>query len=126
MKRQVVRQGEKVIWTPLAYYDDIQTRGSQLPGSDHTLPTASISPPATPSPSSPHSLATNAKVQHKRRAYEELTKQQAVVLQKYVPSKKTPLSKSSVQCMKRKPRAKPDSFIQKLLDRFDPPKFRNS
>ena len=52
----------------------------------------------------------SVKVQHKRKAYEEMTKQHGVV-HKNVYS---PLSKSSVQWMKWKPRAKPDSFI--LLD----------
>lgn len=71
-------------------------------------------------------------MQQRRRVYEDLAKQQARVAAQmcgpgHVPILKIPQSKSSPgQQMKRKPKGKPDSLIQKLLDRFDPPRLRNS
>lgn len=75
------------------------------------------------------SCSVSLDMQKRRRVYEDLAKQQARVAQmsQCPPILKTPQSKSSPgQQMKRKPKGKPDSLIQKLLDRFDPHRLRNT
>jgi hypothetical protein len=109
IRRQILRRGERVIWTPSAYYDEIQIQ----PGSNYqSQPTAA---------SILHSpLLTNVSknvpdVGQKKQLYEELSLQQQ--------STTVGHGKPSLGHLNRKKhRAKPNSLIQKLLDRFDSPK----
>lgn len=64
-------------------------------------------------------------IQLRRKVYEDLAKQHTQPSQLQLPSKKGhPRLVSVRDFIRRTPKAKPDSLIQKLLDRFDPsPKF---
>jgi myosin-3 len=110
IRRQILRHGERVIWTPLAYYDEIQTQ----PGSNYQ-PQQPIAASVPRSPPLTNASKNVPDVGQKKQLYEELSRQQQ--------STTVGHGKPSLGHLNRKKhRAKPNSLIQKLLDRFDSPK----